>query len=51
MDAHELKPVSSRRTRPWPVRLAFAWLAAVLVWGLWQSYGAWLLGSGLGLDD
>jgi hypothetical protein len=48
MDAHELKPVSSRGVRPLVVRLVVAWLAAVLALGLWQAYGAWLLSGGAG---
>jgi hypothetical protein len=48
MDAHELKPGFSRRVRPQAVRLFIVGLAAVLAWGLWQAYGAWLFGGGAG---
>jgi len=53
MDAHELKPGSSRGVRPRAVRplvirLWVTWLAAVLALGLWQGYGAWLLSGGAG---
>jgi len=30
------------------VRLASGWLVVLLVSGLWQGYGAWLLGGGHG---
>jgi cytochrome c-type biogenesis protein CcmH/NrfG len=48
MDAHELKPVPSHGVRPLVVCLVVTWLAAVLAFGLWQAYGAWLLGGGSG---
>jgi len=48
MDAQERKPGSSRGVRPLAVRLVVAWLAVVLAVGLWQAYGAWLLGNGAG---
>jgi len=44
MDAHELKPRSDRVARPW-VRVVGTVLVVVLVLGLWQGYGAWLLGG------
>jgi hypothetical protein len=47
MDAHELTPASSR-ARLRVARFVVAWLAAVLAAGLWQAYGAWLLGGGAG---
>lgn len=47
MDAHELKPGLSRRSRL-HARLAVAWLAAVLAVGLWQAYGEWWLNGGPG---
>ena len=50
MDAQELKPGSPRGVRPLAVRLWVTWLAALLALGLWQGYGAWLLGGGAGLD-
>lgn len=43
MDAQEQKPRSEYFTRPLVVRLAGVWVALVLVLGLWQGYGAWLL--------
>jgi hypothetical protein len=48
MDAHELKPVSSRGVRSLAARLAVAWLAGWLALGLWQAYGAWLLSGEAG---
>jgi hypothetical protein len=42
MDAQEQKPRSEFFSRPLVVRLVSAWLALVLVLGLWQGYGAWL---------
>jgi hypothetical protein len=49
MDAQEPEPSSERITRrttqPIFVRCVAAWLAVVLVLGLWQGYGAWLLGG------
>ena len=62
MDAPELKQESKQedsRQEPKPagspsppryVRLAIVWLAAVLAWGLWQAYGAWLFSDGPGHD-
>jgi hypothetical protein len=38
MDAHE-------NNRTWAARVAFGALVALLVVGLWQGYGAWLLGA------
>ncbi len=46
---HELKPACSP-TRPRYVRVAVVCLAAVLAWGLWQAYGAWLFSDGPGHD-
>jgi len=43
MDAQEQKPRSGRFTRPLIFRLVAAWLVILLVIGLWQGYGAWLL--------
>jgi hypothetical protein len=37
MDAQIVKPLV--------VRLMAGWLAVLLALGLWQGYGAWLLGS------
>jgi hypothetical protein len=48
MDAQQLKPGSPHVTRPLVVRLIVAWLAIVLGIGLWQGYGVWLLGCGVG---
>ena len=45
MDAQEKKPRSDRFMRPLVVRLVTVWLAVVLLMGLWQGYGAWLLGG------
>lgn len=45
MDAHELKPRSNRFTRPWVARVVGVCLVIVLAAGLWQGYGAWLLGG------
>jgi len=45
MDAQEQKPRSEYFTRPLVVRLVSVLLAFVLVLGLWQGYGAWLLRS------
>jgi hypothetical protein len=40
-----LRMKSGYFTRPLVVRVVAAWLAAVLVVGLWQGYGAWLSGG------
>jgi hypothetical protein len=40
MDAQAAKPLG--------VRLVTGWLVILLVAGLWQGYGAWLLGGGDG---
>ncbi len=48
MDAQQLRTRSRRVTRTLVVRLVVAWLAIVLGIGLWQGYGAWLLGGGGG---
>jgi hypothetical protein len=45
----EPKPACSPTRRRY-VRLAIVWLAAVLAWGLWQAYGAWLFIAGPGHD-
>ena len=45
MDAREPKPRSDRFSRPLIIRLTGACLALVLLIGLWQGYGAWLLGG------
>ena len=45
MDAQELKPRSDRFSRPWVVRAVGVCLVIVLVVGLWQGYGVWLLGG------
>lgn len=45
MDAQAQKPEAARAPRPLVAGLAAAWLALLLVVGLWQGYGRWLLGE------
>lgn len=40
--------MDAQTSKPLGVRLVTGWLVILLVAGLWQGYGAWLLGGGDG---
>lgn len=42
MDARQTKPIQRSRA----ARLVFVVLVLILVLGLWQGYGEWLVGGG-----
>ena len=37
--------MDAKVAKPWVVRVVNGWLGILLACGLWQGYGAWLLGG------